>query len=277
MSVRHDLTASSAEGSPDVRAAMALVRHGVVISLARQLDLAEATGPHAPGLRRLSLQGGVGAAVETLVLDYHGDRITHIDAPGHMWGPEGIWGGHQPDDVVQPGGLSAGGVEIWRDGLVRRAVLLDIVGYRGEPYVTSVAPVTGAELEAAERHQQTPVRPGDAIAVHCGHEAWEAAGRPTTDGGRPGLDSSCLSYLRDRRAIALLWDMNEALPPGGARSAVPVHSAIWTMGLAVIDGVHLERLTRECHQRSRMEFMLVVAPLTIVGASGSPVNPLAFL
>jgi hypothetical protein len=54
-----------------------------------------------------------------------------------------------------------------------------------------------------------------------------------------------------------------------------VHGAIFAYGVALLDNALLEPLARACAEESRWEFMLTIAPLPVVGGTGSPANPLA--
>jgi hypothetical protein len=47
------------------------------------------------------------------------------------------------------------------------------------------------------------------------------------------------------------------------------------MGMPIIDNADLEALADCCTRIGRWEFQLVVAPLHLPGATGSPVNPIA--
>jgi hypothetical protein len=46
------------------------------------------------------------------------------------------------------------------------------------------------------------------------------------------------------------------------------------MGLALLDWPDLERLVSACARFDRYDFLLTVAPLPIVGGTGSLVNPI---
>jgi hypothetical protein len=65
------------------------------------------------------------------------------------------------------------------------------------------------------------------------------------------------------------------LVPNGYDLAWAVHAAIFAYGVALVDNALLEPLARACAEEGRWEFMLVVAPLRVVGGTGSPANPLA--
>jgi hypothetical protein len=47
------------------------------------------------------------------------------------------------------------------------------------------------------------------------------------------------------------------------------------MGLTLLDWPQLDGVVALCAQLGRREFLLTVAPLPIVGGTGSPVNPIA--
>ena len=113
-------------------------------------------------------------------------------------------------------------------------------------------------------------------------EAWQAQdperpyGRPFNpmQQQRPGLHVSCLPFLRDHDVSVLVWDMLDHLPIG---YDIPwaVHAALFAYGVALVDNALLEPLARACAEEQRDEFMLLVAPLRVVGGTGSPANPLA--
>jgi len=72
----------------------------------------------------------------------------------------------------------------------------------------------------------------------------------------------------------LAWDMLDHLPIG---YDIPwaVHAALFAYGMPLLDNALLEPLARACREEGRDEFMLVIAPLPVVGGTGSPANPLA--
>jgi hypothetical protein len=47
------------------------------------------------------------------------------------------------------------------------------------------------------------------------------------------------------------------------------------MGLWLVDNCHLEALAATCRELGRWEFAFAIAPIALVGGTGSPVNPLA--
>ena len=47
------------------------------------------------------------------------------------------------------------------------------------------------------------------------------------------------------------------------------------MGLPLMDNADFEGLSAACADLGRWEFQLVIAPLVVIGGTGSPVNPIA--
>ncbi len=260
-----------------VREATALVAQGRSISLSRPIMISPDDAPDPRWgyvMNRLPERSGGAGSDDVLTLGCHGLTVTHLDALGHLWDASSMWGGRRSTEVVTDRGLTWGGIEHWRNGLVTRGVLLDVPGHRNAPYVALGEPVHGWELDEICDAQGVDVGPGDAVLVYCGRDRWEAA----EPGGverpeRPGLHASCLRFLSERDTPMLVWDMIDAAPHG---YPIPwaVHGAISNFGIALVDNADLATLATTCRTEGRFEFMLVVAPLVVVGATGTPVNPL---
>ena len=63
--------------------------------------------------------------------------------------------------------------------------------------------------------------------------------------------------------------------PNGYDIPWSVHGAIFAYGIALLDNALLQPLAEVCTQEGRYEFMLIIAPLKVVGGTGSPANPIA--
>ncbi|MGH7359814.1 MAG: cyclase family protein [Candidatus Rokuibacteriota bacterium] len=271
--------------TPAKRAAAAgLVRSGRSVSLSRPF-------PKEPGINnafpaqhfmRTVPRGTGGFAADYYGIFYHGVASTHLDALCHTWDERAMWNGRDPKREITFDGATFGSVEHWSDGILTRGVLLDVPRHRGVPSVTHDRPVHGWELEEILAARGLRLAPGDAVVVYSGREAWQAAnpdtpyGRPFGGGpvARPGLHVSCLPFLRDHDVALLVWDMLDHLPIG---YDIPwaVHAALFAYGMPLLDNALLEPLARACRDEGRDEFMLVIAPLPVVGGTGSPANPLA--
>lgn len=266
--------------TPESRiAASSLVRSGRALSLCRPLPTEPAPNNRRPAMlymERVPHPAGGGASKDFQGMSYHGQSATHIDALCHAWDADGMWGGRDPDEEIRLDGSRWGSIEQWRHGIYTRGVLLDIPRFRGVSYVEQDLPVTGHELDAICRRQGVTLRPGDAVAIHCGRAAYEEEFGPWSAdmGRRPGLDASCLPFFREHDVAVALWDMWDVAPdPYGL--AFGVHSVIFAFGVGVIDAVLLEPLAEACQEEGRYDFLLTVNPLDARGATGSLVNPVA--
>jgi kynurenine formamidase len=227
-------------------------------------------------------RGNGGFAADFYGIYYHGIASTHIDALCHTWDNEAMWNGRDPRAEITFDGARFGSIEHWSEGIITRGVMLDVPRHRGVPSVTQDAPIHGWELDDILTKRGIRLSPGDAVCVYAGREAWQAQ-RPDTPYGRPfgpgpqerpGLHVSCLPFLRDHDVSVLVWDMLDHLPIG-YDVAWAVHAALFAYGVALLDNALLEPLAQACAQEGRDEFMLVIAPLKVVGGTGSPANPLA--
>jgi kynurenine formamidase len=265
-------------------AAARLVRSGRTVSLSRPFPKEPGINNHFPAQHYMRvIPRGTGAfAADYYGIFYHGIASTHLDALCHTWDEGGMWNGRDPGREITFDGATFGSVEHWSDGILTRCVLLDVPRHRGVPCVTQETPVHGWELEDILGARGLRLEPGDAVAVYCGRERWQAD-RPDTPYGRPfgggenvrpGLHVSCLPFLRDHDVALLVWDMLDHLPIG---YDIPwaVHAALFAYGVGLLDNALLEPLARACAEEGRDEFMLVIAPLRVVGGTGSPANPLA--
>jgi kynurenine formamidase len=267
-----------------VTRAAGLVRLGITVSMARELQRRPAANNPRPveyHLRRRDRpECGWGTLVDHISYGSHGSATTHVDALCHMWNRDGMWNGRDPDEEVDYFGARWGGIEQWSDGIVTRGVLLDVAATRPGGFVEIGAPVTGDEL--AGLASGLSIEPGDALVINCGREAWEAAnGRPWASGGdgedgeaRPGLDASCLRFFRDVDCSMIVWDIMDVKPNAYALP-FSTHAALFTLGVALVDNAFLGGVAQQCRASGRTDFLVVVAPLPIVGGTGCPVNPLA--
>lgn len=258
--------------------AAGLVRSGRAVSLSRDFPKTPGPGNPTPSQHWMKTvpRGTGGFAADFYGTFYHGWASTHLDALCHTWDEQGMWNGRDPAREITFEGATFGGVEHWRNGIVTRGLLLDVPRHRGEPYVSQERPVHGRELGEIARAQGITLEPGDAVCVYSGREAWQAAHPDRAYGPdpRPGLHASCLPFLRDHDVAVLVWDMMD-LTPNGYDIPWSVHGAIFAYGVALVDNALLQPLAEACREEGRSAFLLVIAPLPVVGGTGSPINPLA--
>jgi kynurenine formamidase len=236
-------------------------------------------GPHAPYTITLHRRHGdphprpragrSSFANELLATTAH--AATHIDAIGHFSRDGLVHGGCPAAEIETAAGLSR--LDAGELGVVwRRGVLLDVAGQRGVPVLPAAEAIGGDELAAVAAAQGTALEAGDVVLVRTGWaQYWEQPERFNNAGaGWPGPDDTGARWLVEQGAAIVGSDTPafEAIPsPGDSAHAI----------LLVDNAVHIvENLApEELAAAGAHEFLLVGLPLRIVGATGSPLRPLA--
>jgi len=264
------------------RDAIALVTNGRTISLANPLATEKVhSGPrnHRPADHQMNV--GASASMDYIGVSYHGFINTHIDALCHVFtGDNGKLYNGFDSKLVTEDGAGANSIDRWRDGIVTRAILYDIPKLRGTDYVALDEPVEAWHLQQwADQNLITP-RAGDAVLIRSGADPFYTANPDHQFVGippnTPGVAVSVLEYLYETDAALLGWDLQEAAGQEHLPARIPLHEvAIPHMGMPLLDNANFERLAQTCEEHNRYEFMLTIAPLVVLGGTGSPVNPIA--
>ena len=269
----------------EVRAAAAEVRLGQTVSLAAPV-VSQVT-PDNPDPARHPMTGtaddagpsGLCFATDRVEMNVHGNADTHLDALCHVMYDGHLYNG-VPANTVTPGGALELSVEVVKDGITGRGVLLDIPRLRGVRWLEPGDHVTADDLTRAAAVQQVEVRRGDLLFVRVGHRRrrkelgpWDAASQ------RAGLHPAAMQFIADRQVAVLGSDSNND-SAGGAADQVdfPVHVlAINALGVHLLDYLDFVELVPACEQAGRWSFLCVIAPLRLRAGTGSPVNPIAIL
>ncbi|MGG7575812.1 cyclase family protein [Streptomyces sirii] len=252
-----------------VVAAAAEVRCGRTVSLAALIETTPGPDNPQPASHRMTapVSGqddarGLRFALDRFAMNVHGDADSHLDALCHVIFDGELHGG-VPASSVTPDGAGALTLDLVRDGIVGRGVLLDIPRLRGVPWLEPGDHVTTEDLVAAETAQKATVGPGDLLFVRVGHRrrrrslgAWDAAQ------ARAGLHPTAMGFLAERRVAALGSDGNsDTAPSAVAEVPFPVHVlAMHAMGLHLMDYLDFEELAPECERQDRWHFLCVIAP-----------------
>ena len=270
-------------GAAQVLRAAGLVKTGEVIRLAQPLSNKTPVPRHRSGLQHFmgrdggdyaagaKRPGGFQFAEDTVVMPLH--IGTHIDALCHAWCDEKMFNGYRETTMRSTSGATRLGVEKMPPA-VTRGVLIDVVLLRGRPLHAGEV-VTRADIEACLAQAQLRIEPGDAVLLHTG---WLKAqlGNPDIDfNSEPGIDHEAGLWLA-QQDVALIGADNFAVEvlPFAAGTVFPVHQCvIRDFGIPLLEGLMLAPLVAT----GRCEFLFVAAALPIVGATGSPLTPLAVL
>jgi kynurenine formamidase len=269
-----------------VATAAGLVRDGVTVTLSLPVPTARGPSHPEPAEHRMTMlfdtdigSGSVRFAKDYIGLDYHTDGHSHIDAFCHVAYEGALYNG-KPQDAVTSAGAAADAIEVLKDGLVGRGVLLDIPRVRGVPWLEPGEHIFRDDLEAAAREEGVTLGAGDILLVRTGHArrlselgAWDTAS------AKAGLHPTAMPLIAERRIAALGCDGNSDTAPSTTDGvAFPIHVlALNAMGVHLLDYLQFEDLRVASEQTGRWAFFFVAAPLRIPDGTGSPINPIAVL
>jgi kynurenine formamidase len=202
---------------------------------------------------------------------------AHIDALAHMTvGDEQRWcGGSARSDLGDFGPLKGGAEELFP--IWTRGVLFDIPRHRGCEFLGAGEPVTGADLEAIAASSEIPVGPGDVALIRTGYmQHWPDPERMHANRG-PGPDLSAARWLHERGVIATgsdteAYEVQPAVDELDPFNPQPVHTFLLIEhGIYVMEMLDLEEIAAA----GIAEFLFVALPLSIRGATGSLIDPIA--
>ena len=260
------------------RAALALVKEGVAVSLARDSEKIRAADNSSPFLHSMDRTGtnntGYSCA-DTYMVSYHGMAHTHIDSLCHFFHDGTMYNGFSQTNVTGSGALKLG-IENLKQGIMTRAILVDAPLIKGLDYLEPGAAITAEDLDAWEKKANVRVTAGDIVLIRTGRWARRAALGPW-NGKFAGLQMNCAPWLKKRDVAMLGSDSGaDVLPSGVEGVAMPIHQlCIVATGVWILDNCDLEAVAAAAKQRNRWEFLLTVAPLAVPGGTGSPANPIA--
>jgi len=254
-----------------------------VVDLAQPLHRGMPVSPNHPAFQ-LSLmrrhgdvirEDGGSAANEIIVTGGHVG--THLDALAHVSQDGLLHGGIEASAVQSNLGFSELGIETV-EPIFCRGVLLDVAAARGVESLPAGYEISVGDLERAAELGGSRVRAGDAVLIRSGWSRhWsdpemftgqhDGAPGPGEDAGRWLAEHEIL--LAGAETIAF-----EVIAPARGHAVLPVHRILLVdAGIHIIEVMELSALAAA----GAGEFTFVAAPLKIVGATGSPLRPLALL
>jgi kynurenine formamidase len=202
---------------------------------------------------------------------------THIDALCHVSYDGKLYDGVDAAAAQVGGRFTAYGAETITP-MVCRGVLLDIPAVLSRSACEPGYEVTAADLAGAAERQGTPLSSGDAVLVRTGwgqrwadHDAYvgQVSGVPG-----PGEEGAKWLASHAPRAVGADTIAFERLAPGAGHALLPAHRVLLVEhGIHIVETLALEELAGA----GVHEFTFVLAALPIVGATGSPVRPLALV
>jgi Putative cyclase len=228
----------------------------------------------------MELPGGFQYSDDTADITLQGatqwDALAHVFYDGYMYNG-------RPSSLITSGGAAANSIDRMRNGVVSRGVLLDVARFRGVPWLEDGTVILPGELESCAAQQGVEVKSGDVLLVRTGRvgranmEGWQTS---FLFGPNPGLSVHSAEWLYNTEVAAVACDnVAVEVQPGEVDDCMmPLHMiALRNMGLTFGEIFDLEALGERCAELGRYQFLFSAAPLPILRAVGSPINPLAIL
>ena len=217
-------------------------------------------------------------ADDGIFISCHG--TTHMDALGHIWVDDQLYNGY-------PAKTTASWLErcsiapISQRGVVTRAVLLDVAAGRGVPYLPRTAEITLRELLGVAADTGIEVRKGDVILIRTGSlpRFYEVGPEDFfADYSEPGLsdDPELIEWIDREQIIGIGTDSLANELPYSVRSdqLYPLHRLLLrNRGISFHEALWLEELAADSQADGCYAGLYVALPLKLVGATGSPMNP----
>ena len=203
---------------------------------------------------------------------------THIDALAHVSHEGKLHGGQDARQAGVGGKFMELGIHTVPP-MVRRGVLLDMPLVVDGEQIPPGYEITVSDLEAEVQRSGIELRSDDVILVRSGWGARFDQGVDAYVGhqsGVPGVSEAGAQWLAEHSPVAVGADTIafERLAPEGGHSLLPAHRVLLVEhGIYIMEALNLEQLSRE----QVYEFTIVIIPLNLVGATGSPVRPIALV
>ncbi|WP_330259097.1 cyclase family protein [Streptomyces murinus] len=205
---------------------------------------------------------------------------THWDALPHVSHGGRLYNGRPATTVTAHGGAEFAGIDKVRP-VVSRGVLLDVAAALGVARLAGGYAVTPEELARAEEFGGVRVRAGDIALVRTGQvRVYLGGDRHGYGYPSPGLSIRTPEWFHARDVAAVANDTLtfEIFPPEIDNLWLPVHALhLVEMGMLQGQNWNLEELSTACGESGRYAFLLSAMPEPFVGATGSPVAPVALL
>ena len=261
----------------------------------RLYDLSHETGPNAPFMvpnqtpfllsiwaswrdsikrrRAAGARNDAGSNVERIEMTAHVG--THIDALGHFSIGDRLYNGLSAEETVTDWGLAQLGIE-QAPAMITRGLLLDVAGLDGSAHLQPGRAIAPHELARAADEAGVAVEPGDIVLIRTGWGRYFGVDNTRYLKGEPGIDVPAARWLTERGVAAIGVDNMaiEVLPNPDPTLSMPVHQhALAEAGVYLIENLALEALAAD----EAGAFCLVLLPIKLKGATGSPVRPVALV
>jgi kynurenine formamidase len=224
------------------------------------------------------IPGGIAFAADMMFFSgQHGS--PNIDAIGHISDNMKMFGGADAAANEGPAGLLTLGIEAYpRERFINRAVLLDVARFKNVDALPAGQEITAQDLEATAKAQGVEIQPGDSVLIRTGYGKFFEADRTKYSGFRPGPGEGAARWLASKRIFLAGDDQMsfEVVPEKG--TIFPCHRIlIADNGIYIVENLNLEELARTLSGSKVYEFVLILNPPRIRGATGAAANAFAII
>src|SRR5208282_4034519 len=148
-----------------------LAQSGEVVSMALPLATTPAPDNETP-VTHLMIQAdapehGVGGSADYFAISHHGFMTTHLDALCHIFWNGRMYNGFAAGEVGFHGARKCA-IDVARNGIVSRGVLLDVTKIRKVEWLEPGERVFPEDLDQAEKDHNVRVGEGDVLLVRVG-------------------------------------------------------------------------------------------------------------
>lgn len=200
---------------------------------------------------------------------------THIDALCHQAEDLCLHGGVPVKEAQGSKGFERLGVEEIPP-IAAPGVLLDVAALYGVEELKPGYAVSVEDLEACCERQGVSVGPGEVALVRTGNaRRWDEPERYLASAG---VSTEGSEWLAERGVLAvgadnMAWDVIGYEDPGYRCNLAGHLVLLVRYGIYIVENLQLEELAAAGEHR----FTFVCTPLKLVGATGSPVRPVALV
>ncbi|HVG21799.1 MAG TPA: cyclase family protein [Blastocatellia bacterium] len=224
------------------------------------------------------IPGGIAFAADMMFFSgQHGS--PNVDALGHISDDQKLFGGADAPSSEAATGLLALGIEAYpKERFINRGVLLDVARFKNVDALAPGQEITAEDLEATAKAEGVEIQAGDSVLIRTGYGKFFEADRAKYSGFRPGPGEGAARWLAGKKIFLTGDDQMsyEVVPEKG--TVFPCHRIlIADSGIYLVENLNLEELSKALADRKTYEFVLVLNPPRIRGATGAAANAFAIL
>lgn len=224
------------------------------------------------------IPGGIAFAADMMFFSgQHG--APNLDALGHISDNMKLFGGLDAEANEDAAGLLKLGIEAYpKERFINRGVLLDVARLKNVDALTPGYEITADDLESAARAEGVEIQPGDSVLIRTGYGRFFEADKAKYMGLRPGPGESAARWLAGKKIFLTGDDQMTYEVFSQQGSVFPCHRIlIADSGIYMVENMNLEELAKTLADMKVYEFVLVLNPPRIRGATGAAANAFAIL